>query len=331
MFIEIGFNGVQPLAQLSRDFEYLFAGFFTEGFEFFIRAGGIHLIGHNQTGTVCQLFKVEAQLFTQVEIILRRITVVGAGHVDYKEDEAGALNVPQKLVPQPHAVVGALNQPGDIGDPEPVEVFIFKRTYDRIDGGKGIGGNLGVRMGQLAEEGGFSGVGIADQTDVRHQLQLEPQLLLLSLRALGKLARGLIGGAFKVDIAYAAFAALGHRQLFAVRHQLADIFIRFSVRDNRAHRNLDNAVGAVATVALRPHAVLRMRCALVRLIVERQQRILVGVAAQNHRSAIPAVTAVGAALGDKLFAAERGASVAAVAGAHVQLDPILEDDVFHGT
>jgi microcompartment protein CcmK/EutM len=67
----------------------------------------------------------------------------------------------------------------------------------------------------------------------------------------------------------------------------------------------------------------------MRLVVKRKEGILVGIAPQNDRSSMAAVTAVGAAAGNELFTAKGDAAVAAVAGTDVELDAILEYDVFH--
>jgi len=68
--------------------------------------------------------------------------------------------------------VGAFNEAGHVGDDVGFLVGLFTYGDDAevgLEGGEGVVGDFGLGGGDARDEGGFAGVGIADQTNVREE------------------------------------------------------------------------------------------------------------------------------------------------------------------
>jgi hypothetical protein len=88
--------------------------------------------------------------------------------------------------------------------------------------GEGVVGNLGLGRRHRADEGGFAGVGHAEQADVGQHLELEVEALALAFLAHGLLARGAVGAGLEVQVAEAAAAAAGDDHALAVLVEVGD-------------------------------------------------------------------------------------------------------------
>ena len=87
--------------------------------------------------------------------------------------------------------------------------------------------------------------------------------------------------------------------------------------------------GAEAVMMVVPSRAVRAVAAFImRQVIKIDQALLAARGAQDHISAVAAVTAVGAAPGDVLLTAERGTASTAVAGEH--LESGLVDEGGHG-
>src|SRR5690348_11421396 len=93
-------------------------------------------------------------------------------------DEARALEMLEEARAEAGAFVRAFDEPGNIGDHEGAAragrgVGIGRDNAEmRLESSEGISGNFGTRRGNARYESGFSGVGKADEADVREKLQL---------------------------------------------------------------------------------------------------------------------------------------------------------------
>ena len=103
----------------------------------------------------------------------------------------------------------------------------------------------------------------------------------------------------------------------AVFEELRDEQAAFRLEDLRSRGNGQEHVRAVAPVAVASRAGLAVFGVPVRLKGVAAQVALVFVADEHDVAAVPAVAAVGSALGQEFFAAEAQAAVPAVAGAQV--------------
>src|SRR5208337_468495 len=131
---------------------------------------------------------------------------LAAGHVDDEEEDAAALDVAQKFVAEAHALVRALDQAGDVSHGDAGEVGILDDADHRLERGKGVGRDLGMRVRKAGEERRLPGVGIADEAGIRDRLEFELELAALPLLAFLVAARRLVGGGLEIHVAATAAA-----------------------------------------------------------------------------------------------------------------------------
>jgi hypothetical protein len=89
-----------------------------------------------------------------------------------------------------------------------------------VQGGEGVVGNLGPRVGDGGDQGALAGVGHAQQAHVGQHTQFELELEGLAGPARRLLARAAVGAALEVQVAEAAVATLGDERALAVFQQL---------------------------------------------------------------------------------------------------------------
>ena len=130
---------------------------------------------------------VQFQLRTNRLIVGQRVGAVGRGRLDEMDQDARPFDVPQELVPEADAFVGALDQAGDVGHDERTVGADLHEAQIGMLGGKRIGGDFGPGVRQAAQERAFAGVRFADQPHVGDHLEFEPQ---------GADLAGLAGGGF---------------------------------------------------------------------------------------------------------------------------------------
>ncbi len=232
----------------------------------------------------------------------------------------------QKLVPEPTALRGPLDEPGNVGHHEG-QISRRGHTQVRHQGGEGIVGNLRTGGAHLRDEGALAGRGHAHQSRVGHELHLQLDPALLGrLAELGE-GRGAPGARDEVDVAAATHTAAGHHHALAVVGQIGDHLPHFALilevlAHHGAHGHLQHQVvagGAVHAAALAVGAALGLEVVLEAILDERRHT---GVGLHDHVAAVAAVTAVGTALGHMGLAAEGHAAGTAVAALHVDTNLI---------
>src|SRR5665213_1885091 len=125
-------------------------------------------------------------------------------------------------------------------------------------------------------------------------------------------------------IAEAAIAAFGQHEFFAERREIVDQRFAILVEYLGADRHLQSdrlAVGAMAVLAHAIGALLRLKMLLIAIVDQRVQSV---DHLDDDVAAAAAIAAGGAAELDILLAAERHATVTAVAGADKDLGFIEE-------
>ena len=142
---------------------------------------------------------------------------------------------------------------------------------------------------------------------------------LLALQAGIGAARRAVGRGREIGVAEAAIAALGEQHPLADLGHVGDHGLAVLVEDLGAGRHLQHHVGALGAGAVLAHAVHAGLGLEVLLVAVVDQRVEALDAFGPDVAAAPAVAAVGSAELDELFAAERDAAGAAVAGADVDL------------
>src|SRR6478609_7732906 len=153
-----------------------------------------------------------------------------------------------------------------------------------------------------ADEGALTHVREAEQADVGHDFELEPEGAGFTRLARLGVARGAVFGRTEVAIASAAFPTLGDHHAFLRARELADPLLRVAVEDDRAHGHADLDVFRRAAVAILAHAVLSgigPHQAMVDQIIQGTEA---RVGDEHDVPTPPAITARGATKRDVLFA-----------------------------
>jgi len=126
----------------------------------------VHGVGCAGGGETVELLVDDFEVFDGVG------AAAGVADVDEVEQEAGALDVAEELDAEAGAEVGAFNEAGHVGDDVGFLVGFFTDGDDAevgLEGGEGVVGDFGLGGGDARDEGGFAGVGIADQANVREE------------------------------------------------------------------------------------------------------------------------------------------------------------------
>ena len=82
--------------------------------------------------------------------------------------QSAALNVSQKLMPQPGSFGGSLNQTGDVGQHH-IPVVHNHYAQMGLKCGKGIIGNFGLGGTNYGEKGAFAGIGYTHQAHIGNE------------------------------------------------------------------------------------------------------------------------------------------------------------------
>src|SRR3989442_4174712 len=232
----------------------------------------------------------------------------------------------QKLVAEPGAFGGALDQPGDVGDDKAGSARP-DHAERGVERGERIVGDFRTRARHRADEGGLAGVRQAEQADGGRHAQLEPKAAALAGRAARELTGGAVDARLEVQVAEAALAAAREQRALAVAGEIGHQRAARPVADHGAHRHAQLDVAASSAIAVgagAPAAVLRTVDARETVV---DQRVDVAVGARPYAAAAAAVAAVGAAARHVLLAPERSGAVAALAGVHLDLRFV---DELHG-
>ena len=242
--------------------------------------------------------------------ILHGIPPLASGHVYNVNEQAAAVNVPEKIMPQTRTLGGALNDAGDIRHDEGHALIYINNPQIGIQGRKVIVGDLRVGVGGDGKQGGFTHVGKAHQTHVRQKLQLQNHVPLLSLKTGFGKPGNLTGGGGVMGIAPAAPSALGEDEVLAGGHVHNDL-ICFGVPDDGAPGDFDDQV--FAPFARHFPTLTADTCGglILALVAEIQKSGQVVVDPENDAAAMPAVAAGRAAGGHIFLPVERHRSIAA--------------------
>ena len=268
----------------------------------------------------------------ELELGVHRLQVahrVGRRAVDDVRDEPAALNVAEEGAAEADALVGALEEPRDVGEDHAVarRARLLARVPDAEvgrDGGERVVGHLGLRARRRREQRRFAGVRAADEADVGEELELEQQPPLGAGLAHLREPRRRVARRLERGVAAAAAAAARDAQRLAVRHELAHQPPALLVADDGARRHADGAVAPALAVPRLAHPALPFRRAEVHLLPQRVQPL---VALEDDGAAAPAVAAARPHLRLVLLAAEGDAAVAAVARGDVDPRAVEEEPV----
>ncbi len=184
--------------------------------------GFVHLVGDDEAGAVGEGGVVEVQFGEDLAVIIPGFAAVGAGHIDDDGEDGAALDMAEEGVSEADVAVGAFDEAGNVADDDASEVGEFDDPDLGGEGGEGVGGDFGAGLGDGGEEGGFSGVGVADEADIGNEAEFEEEgALLAGFAGLGK-AGGLADGVGEVAVSESAAAAFAEDESLAVFGQVGD-------------------------------------------------------------------------------------------------------------
>ncbi len=219
----------------------------------------------------------------------------------------------------------ALDQPGDVGEHELVfteahHTEIWHQRRERIIG------DLRTRRAHRRDQRRLPRVGEADQRGVGHQLELEPQPVLLAVLTLLREARRSSCVGEKAGVAAPTLSTVCCEIPVAVTHQIGQQ-LTTAVVDNGAFGHRHSEIRARRAVTLVARAVCARLRAPMWMVAKREQRRGVAIGSQPHVATFSAVPAVGTTLGHVRLAPERDRARAAVTPAGVELN--LVDELGH--
>ena len=243
--------------------------------------------------------------------------------------DLGALDVAQELMPESVPAVRAGNEPWDIGHNEAAIVAEGDDTQVRLQRGERVVGNLGACRRDARDECRLAGIGEPDDADVGEQLQLQPQETFGSRRARLGPSWCAVGRRGEAGVAASAASALGDKNALPFLGEVGQQFDLGPFRvllfeDERADRHGDFEVVGAFAGPVRPLAVLSALGLELRVESEVDERVLGGSGYNEYRAAMTPVAPVRAAAGDVLLAAKAETPASAVAGEDVDVDLIDE-------
>ena len=230
--------------------------------------------------------------------------------------------MPEEVVAQALAPAGAWDQARHVGHDE-LDVAGLDHAKVRDQGGERVVGDLRPGRGHRRDQGGLARVGEADQPDVGDRLQLEDEVALLPRLALEGEAGRLAPRRGQRRVAEPAPAGRGRDEPAADADQVGED-LAVGRLDLGPVRHRDDQVRPVGAGAVRALPLPAVAGPAHRAAVEVEQGGRTRVHLEDHVTAAPAVTSVRAAERLELLPVNRGAAIPAVAGLHLQRDPVGE-------
>src|SRR5450755_2563935 len=277
----------------------------------------IQLVQHQPPRLVVQRLVIALELLDDGARIRDRIAgAVERGDIDDMQQHARSLQMAEKLMTEPGAVGGAVDQTGDVGNDE-APVFVDANHAEiRRQGGERIVGDLGPGGGDRTYQRRFARVRHSQQADIGEHLELEVQHALHAFFARCRLPRRAIGARLEMQIAQAALAALRQERFLIVRREVGNELAALGHGDDGPDRHAQHDVLGAASVLIGAAASFAGLGAMNAGKAIIDQRIDVAVGNRPDAAAASPVAAVRAAARNVFLAAKRNRAVAAVARDH---------------
>ena len=116
------------------------------------------------------------------------------------------------------------DQSGDVGHRRAFEFSKIDDADHGVQRGKGIGRDLWVGGGNLAQQSRFPGIGIPDQTRVRNAAEFQHEVAFLPVVPRRKLPRHPVSGTLEMNVPPAAVASLAQHHFGALAIEIRDQF-----------------------------------------------------------------------------------------------------------
>jgi hypothetical protein len=160
--------------------------------------------------------------------------------------------------------VGAFDESGHIANGDPGVVRVVDDADLGVQRGKGVGGDAGASSRNGGEQGRFSRVGIADESNLREKSQFEPEMAFFARFTGLSEAWGLAGGGGEIAVTESAASTTTENVLLAVVGEIGDKLSPHGIREMRRRRGWRRILGWPAGVteggALRSGDAVWNRC-----------------------------------------------------------------------
>ena len=281
-----------------------------------IDLGQHHNLGFNQ-----KLGTVLAELVIQ-RMVTRdsRPRVCGIGGIDEVDQDPGSLHVTEKVQAQSGSLMGALDEPRYIGNDKRPSLREAHCTQVRNEGSEWVVGDLGAGRGNLGYEGGFTGVGEADEAHLGEELQFEPDMPLFSCPSLLGKARRLATRGGEVHVPLPAVSTPGHHAAIPVAREIVEDLAAIPVSHLSPDRDQEGQVRTAFSRLLLTPAMGTSGRPEMSLEVKIEEGLLGIRSLEDHITALAAVTAVGTAPRHELFTSEAQAPITTIAAPNVNID-----------
>ena len=317
---KLGAEILKAVAAIAGDRNHAFVHALLEFLQVLGRLGQIELVGYDHARLAGENLGIETQFALKDLEVIPWLAVLAASHVDDEDEQRAPLDMAKELVAKAAVVMGALNEARDIGHHDAVEtVRVLDHADIHMQRGERVRGGLRASRGEQGGQGRLTGIGVAHQADVSDGLEHEAEVALLPRVARGGAARGLVDRALEIHVTEAAFATGEEDHAVAVLGQLGHEAAGAFLEDLGAGRHGHDEVRTIGARALAAHPGGAIAGGAVGLPAVGLEVALVAVAQEHDVTALAAITAIRATLGDELLATEAHAPVPAVAG--------LEDDL----
>ena len=141
-------------------------------------------------------------------VIRQRVAAVCRLGLDQVDENAGAFDMPQKLVTQADPGMSPFDETRDICQEEvAVEVQLDAAEIGKFCGERIIG-DFRPRPGKSTEQRALAGIGFADQSDVGDRFEFQNQVAAFARSALCRFSRCAIGRRFEVGVSPSRHAPL---------------------------------------------------------------------------------------------------------------------------
>ena len=250
----------------------------------------VGLVQHDELRPLAETGPVGGELAVDHAVAL---VGVALGRVDHVQQQAGALEMGEELVPEPDALARALDQARHVRNRELPAVGPVDRAEHRRQRRERVVGHLRLRIRDPPQERRLAGVRQPGAGGVGHQLEVELELVALARHPrLGDSA----ASAGSASRSWSSRARRRHRarRRSASRPDArsATRVLVVGVRHLRPHGDGEDDVVAVGAVLARAAAVAAAPGIEDRLRAERREVAQVGIRDENDVAAAAAVAAV---------------------------------------
>ncbi len=209
----------------------------------------------------------------------------------------------EKAGADPDTLARALDQPRQIGHHQLIVMYPHDSEL-RFQGRERVVGDLRPRVRDRRQKRRFTGIGHPDQTDIRDQLQTQPDPGLFSRPARIGAARRPVGRAFVVRVAEPTIAAAQKNDALARACEVDQDLPVLLVHDLGPDRYRQHQLAAVGAALFAPRPAPPVRRPEVLAIAVVDQGVEIIRRDKDDVAALAAIAAVRAAELDEFFAAK---------------------------